>query len=256
MKQKSDSSGLPKCAFLILIFIVFWQLNSYAQQNAKDTIRVLFVGNSYTYVGNLPQVVSFFAESKKIPLITRKSVKGGIYLKNHWFGQEGLNTKKITQEGRFDFVILQDQCQAPVEVPDTTLKYAKLLCDFIKKSGARPLFYETWARDKIQQQQEGLSAIYAKAAFENNAKVIPVGHAWELARKLRPTVPLFAADGSHSSSLGVYLNACMFFTALTGENPAKLPNDIFITDKDGESLSLLNVDKEDAVFVQRLQNRL
>jgi len=36
-------------------------LNGYAQVQ-KDTLRVLFVGNSYTYFENLPQVVSVLSE--------------------------------------------------------------------------------------------------------------------------------------------------------------------------------------------------
>lgn len=256
MKDKLLFSYLKKVIFLIVICIIYCESISFSQKSPKDTIKVLFLGNSYTYFGNLPQVVSIFARSKNIPLITRKSVKGGIYLKNHWFGEQGLSTKKIIKEGKFDYVILQDQSQAAIEVPDTLLKYAKLLCDFIRDSGSKPLFYETWAREKIPQQQETISKIYGKASMENDAMVIPVGHAWELARKLRPDAPLFLSDGSHPSPLGTYLNACVFFTFLTREEASDLPIDIYTSDQDGEILYLFSVDKEDALFAQKVTGQV
>jgi len=255
MKQLNINK-LRRVFLLMIIFIINGFIIASGQKISSDTIRVLFVGNSYTYVGNMPQIVSLLAESQKIPLITRKSVVGGAYLKDHWEGKNGLKTKELITKGKFDYVVLQDQSQSTIEVPDTTIKYIKLFCDFVRKSKAEPLLYETWARERIPQREATIHAIYAKAAEANHAKLIPVGEAWDLARKLRPTIQLFGPDGSHPANLGVYLTSCLFYSAITGQSPEKLINDIYTTDKDGEMLYLLWVDEEDAAFLQKVVDEL
>ena len=94
---------------LLLIFIIsgiYPYSSAFAQVN-RDTLKVLFVGNSYTYVQNLPQVVSIISDSTKTKLVTRKSTVGGAYLREHWYGKRGLKTKEIITKGKFDLVILQ-----------------------------------------------------------------------------------------------------------------------------------------------------
>lgn len=241
---------------ITLLLLLFAGLQTIGQNTANDTVRVLFVGNSYTFVGNMPQIVSLLAENKHQPVVTRKSVLGGAYLKDHWEGKNGLKTRELIANGHFNFVVLQDQSQSTIEVPDTTLKYVKLFCELIRKSKAEPLLYETWARERIPQQQETIKALYTKAAKENHAKLVLVGDAWELARKFRPTIQLFGPDGSHPANLGVYLTSCMFYSALTGNKPEKLINDFYTTDKDGEMLYLLWVDEEDAAFMQKVVDEI
>jgi len=254
--KKMYINRMSRIFLLLSIFISNGFSIAFGQKATPDIIRVLFVGNSYTYVGNMPQIVSLLAESNQFQLITRKSVVGGAYLKDHWEGKKGLKTKELIAKGKFDFVVLQDQSMSSIDMPDTTLKYIKLFCDFIRKSKAEPLLYETWARERIPQQEAAIHAIYQKAAEANHAKLIPVGEAWDVARSLRPTIQLFGPDGSHPANLGVYLTSCMFYSAITGQSPEKLINDIYTTDKDGEMLYLLWVDEEDAVFLQEVAKSL
>jgi len=61
--------------FLILS-LLFSGVSLFTMGN-EDTLRVLFVGNSYTYYNNLPQLVSILSEQTGTKLITQKSVVGG-----------------------------------------------------------------------------------------------------------------------------------------------------------------------------------
>jgi len=243
--------NLIKRAFFQLLLLLYLptQIISDSHQNSQD---VLFVGNSYTYYSNLPQIVSLISDSTNTPLITRKSTVGGANLKAHWEGQEGLRTREIIKQGNFDVVVLQDHSMEPITVPDTFLKYAKLLCDIIKEQGGKPAFYVTWAREMDPQYQKTINQVYATAAAKNDAMLVPVGNAWQLARALRPTIQLYSNDGSHPSELGTFLTACVFVANLSGELPDDLQEIYNTVDIFGESLRLMKLDPLDVIFCKKI----
>ncbi|MDP5121693.1 MAG: hypothetical protein NWQ46_08875, partial [Spirosomaceae bacterium] len=80
------------------------------------------------------------------------------------------------------------------------------------------------------------------------AGIVPVGKAWELARKLRPDLQLFVPDGSHPSDIGSFLIASVFTKAFTGELPKTLPSPFTTTDIYGESIWLMAPDELDMIF--------
>lgn len=173
-------------------------------------------------------------------LVTAKSTYEGSTLKNHWNGEKGLQTNELIKSGHFDIVVLQEFSMETIDNPDTFLEYAKKFSDYIKENGARPYFYETWAREKVPQWQKMITKMYRRAATENGAGLVRVGEARELALKLRPQLELYQADGSHPSPLGALLAACVFVKTFTGELPDRLPSRFTITDDEGESLNLLD----------------
>ena len=99
---------MKRIADSVVIIAIFWLSGVQgAAQVQKDTLRVLFVGNSYTYFENLPQVVSVLSEQTGTVLITEKSTIGGAKLREHWRGARGLNTKEKIRNGDYDIVVLQ-----------------------------------------------------------------------------------------------------------------------------------------------------
>ena len=91
-----------------------------------------------------------------------------------------------------------------------------------------PLFYQTWGkRDGDSQNcgnhdlfcsyegiQDQLTQSYNTYAYVNQpAKVAPVGEAW---RSYSDRNSLFAGDGSHASSKGWFLAACVMFEQIWG----------------------------------------
>ncbi len=222
----------------------------------KNTLKVLFVGNSYTYVQNLPQLVSLISDSTHTKLVTRKSTAGGAYLSEHWYSKRGLKTREIISQGHFDAVILQENSMGTIQQPDSTIKYVRLLCELIRQSGAKPYLYMTWARERVPQYQDEITKVYADMAKMNEAVLVPVGEAWELAKQLRPTLELYSQDGSHPSNLGALLSAYVFVGVLTGEVPAKIPEWYQIKDIDGETVELTNIDALDAVFFRKVVEKI
>lgn len=238
---------------LILIAVGISFYSSFAQESQYKS--VLFVGNSYTYFWNLPQNVALMAEAAEIPLKTRQSTVGGINLGTHWRGERELQSRQLIESGDFDAVVIQDLSTRPVDDPDSTLYYGQLFGELIQNSGARPYVYLTWAREYNPLMQEKLTATYVQLAKNIGATVVPAGPAWELARSLRPGLPLYDPDGSHPSSLGTYLTACVFYGILTGESPVGLPNRLITTDKYGEKLYMNITSPTDALFLQEVAEK-
>lgn len=70
---------------LLLVAGLFLSL-VYVNAQQKE-LKVLFVGNSYTYGYNLAHIVSIISQETSTYLVTRKSVIGGASLKEHWQGK-------------------------------------------------------------------------------------------------------------------------------------------------------------------------
>ena len=237
------------------LFLGFANAPSFAQYE-KDTLKVLFVGNSYTYFENLPQIVSIISDSTKIKLITKKSTIGGAKLREHWLGERGLKTQEMIKNGNFDIVVLQGYSMGTIDEPDSVLKYSGLLCDLIKENNAKPYFYLTWAREKVPQYQETINKVYLEVATKNDATIVPVGKAWALAKQLRPNIELYNPDGSHPSKLGTFLTSCVFVATIANEIPDNLKTGYRTTDIYGESVALMSIHPLDVIFCKKVVEEL
>lgn len=194
-------------------------------------IRVLFIGNSYTYVNNLPQLVKDIALSKGDTLIFDSSAPGGYTFFNHY---NDLTTKAKISQGNWDYVVLQAQSQEPSfppsQVSSQTTPYAILLDSLVKhyNSCATTVFYETWGRKfgdagncanypplcTYTGMQNRLRESYKLFADTTMALMAPVGEAFRLSIATTPTLDLYQADQSHPSMEGSYLAASVFYETL------------------------------------------
>lgn len=204
-------------------------------QQAARPLRVLFIGNSYTYVNNLPQMLFGLAQSATPPrpLETATVVRGGASLQQLW--DDGSAVAAI-KRGGWDVVVLQEQSrlgnQAPpvngvLQIGDPTAfhAYARRFDAEIRRAGAKAVFYLTWARQDAPETQAALNAAYQSIARELNAGLAPVGPAWALALQRHPQLRLHQEDQSHPSITGTYLAACVFYATLYGQSPEALAHE-------------------------------
>jgi hypothetical protein len=242
----------------ISTLLIFHCLSSFycSAQQQRDTLNVLFVGNSYVHIENIPHIVSLISNSTKTKLITSKITAGDASLSDHWWGRRGLNTKNKIANGNYDIVVLQEYSMGTIEQPDSFLIYTKKFIDFVKESGAQPFLYSTWARQKVPQNQEIISNMYTKAAEENGAGLVKVGEAWAISRNLRPDFNLFMDDGSHPSSQGALLTACVFVGTFCKELPNDLLPFFFIEDAQGEMIILSIQDPLDIKFCLKVASEI
>ncbi len=227
-----------KVATVLLFFIFSNQLFAFEK---KDTVRVLFVGNSYVYYNNLAQMIGLITDSMDTKVICKKSTVGAATLGQHWNNARGLQSKQIIATNKFDIVVIQDNSMWPLEHKDSLLTYGRLFCNYIRANGAKPYLYNTWAREKTPQTQSSINAAYSELAAAENAINVPVGSSFDLVRKTIPTMNLFHPDGSHPSALGTFLIALSFIKKITGTLPKKYATVYNYFDKDGETFRIMQL---------------
>lgn len=192
---------------------------------------VLFLGNSYTYVNNLPQTLKDLALSLGDSLVFDSNTPGGYTLLGH--STNTTSIQKINQQA-WDYVVLQEQSQlpsfSPGQVSTAVYPYARMLDSIIlaNDSCSETLFYMTWGRQNgdasncasyppictYDGMQQRLRESYMEMALNNHASVSPVGVAWKRVRENHPSINLYQADQSHPSIYGTYLAACVFYSSI------------------------------------------
>jgi len=222
--------------YLIFIFapLFFFVKDS----SASDTTKVLFLGNSYTYANNLPDLFGNLAKSAGKNVLTGISAPGGYMLENHKTDETSLS---LIRQGGWDFVVLQEQSQAPtIEHFRYNSMYpsAKFLDSLIKLNNLHTCFFMTWGRQNGGQQcidsfcspvfanffhmQDSLKSAYSEISSMLNAVLCPVGEAWRKARLLQPGIDLWESDESHPTIKGSYLAACVFYAKIFNLSPVGL----------------------------------
>jgi hypothetical protein len=195
-------------------------LNLAAQSQDSNLLRIMFVGNSYTYVNDLPGTLQALAAKRSPPVRVETGIVlvGGQTLRGHWRDSTAL---AMLHSGNWDYVVLQEQSLLPIQMPDTMLKYGKLFGDAIRAAGAKPVLYLTWNRKNRPTAQDSLTRSYARLARGIGAEVVPVGPAWTNVLKLDRSLELYDPDGSHPSTLGTYTAAAALYRFLFQETPSR-----------------------------------
>lgn len=235
-------------SILLLVFLLASFNRSYAQQ---DTTKILFVGNSFTYFYNLPQVVAAMAKTQDVAIMTRHSLAGGSSLEDHWKGERNTRTKEAITEGQWDYVIFNNHSLSAINTPEEFMLYSKKFVDLVRKQGAEPIFMMTWAYASNPLMQTRISEMYEQLAAETETRLLPAGYLFAEVRKWRPDMDMFF-DDKHPSSNGTYLLGLTCFKFFTRKATADIPKRISTIDRNGEKLYLLFMHQEDADFLQQL----
>jgi PKD repeat protein len=197
--------------------------------NAQTKKKVLFIGNSYTFVNNLPQMIKDLALPLGDTLVFDQSVFGGYFFQSHCNNPQTWSKIKSQQ---WDAVVLQAQSQEPSwdlwQVMQDTYPFAKQLTDSVKAHNActEVIFYMTWGRQNgdasncanvpavctYTGMQARLRESYMLFKTDFKTAVAPVGVAWKKVRQNLPTINLYDPDQSHPSLEGSYLAACVFYS--------------------------------------------
>lgn len=213
------------------IIIIFIAVAFCVELNAQD-LKVLFVGNSYTYVNDLPNILKQIAQSNGKNITTKSFTYGGARLMSHWGNEELQETIK---NGKYDIIILQGQSQEMAFPPEQFNKevypYAKKLDSLYKENNpnGRVIYFMTWGYrygDKVncpfyppyctyETMSQELCQNYCKVASDFNSEVSPIGSAWlYLFNQDSISFDLHSSDYSHPNIKGSYFSACVLYTTI------------------------------------------
>jgi len=224
---------------IILILLICFSTTNYTHAN-DDALKVLFIGNSFTGASYLPIVLQKIAIANGKEILIKAEIKNGTSLYQHW--DTGIAQQKISAE-KWDYIILQDNSASAFEHPEKTIKYGVLFAELVKKQGAKPLFFNTWAykgmpnwienkqyadiraafKKFVPKMYQKTNDLYQQVAVKSGSKVVPVAQVWKAMNEINPSVNLHAKDMSHPSPTGTYLTAVSFYKALFNEVPTTLP---------------------------------
>jgi hypothetical protein len=201
-------------------------------QGDRSGVRVLFVGNSFTFANGMPELVSRLAlgDPGAPEIFAVQYVAPGGSLRD---AAEERRLVDLLREAPWDAVVLQEQSRLPSrsieERREDMHPPARVLHGRIAAAGARTLLFMTWAYrtgdrahllrgDSFAAMQTRIWQGYTDLATELEAPVAPVGVAWAEAIARDRHLSLWAGDGRHPSPLGSYLAACVLYTSLTGRH--------------------------------------
>ena len=205
----------------------------------EQTKAVLWVGNSFFYYNNsMHGHVGQLIRGSSMPDKTgHRSVSATIsgsginwhdlesHFKPNGVGSYSFNAKNEvvfnTFTKPFDVVLMMDCSQCPIhpQLRSIFYEYAKKNSEIVRKNGARPAFFMSWAYDDVPAMTEQLATEYTNAGRANNALVVPAGLAFARSLKDRPDIVLTIADKRHPTLAGTYLGACTVLASMYGVNP-------------------------------------
>jgi hypothetical protein len=204
------------------------------------TASILFIGNSFTYVNDIPGMVVQIASSdatNRVRLAVRSVTRGGADL-NYMF--RSARASNVLKQQHWDYLVLQEQSQwtgSQARIDDT---YSAVdnWNQAARQIGATPVLYETWA-DKAgspaytdarsyffrltpEQVQEHIDAQSSALARHFGMAIVPVGRYWAYAEEQSNAPNLYAPDYHHPSVAGSYLTALIFYRLFTGNALAQV----------------------------------
>jgi hypothetical protein len=197
------------------------------------TRKVLFIGNSFTSRNDLPGLIARLTAARGHVLEHQLIFAGGAPLRAHW------NAGKAAQairDGKFDFVVLQEQSTLPVKNAARMHENVRLFDEVIREAGSKTVLYMTWARRHTPETQAAITDAYNRIGKELGAIIAPVGTAWQQFLAEHDSPVLHDKDDSHPTLPGSYLAACVFVATLFGENPVGLTDDVAGLDGDAKVL--------------------
>jgi hypothetical protein len=247
--------GLAKSGVIRSPFFPRAEGNLALAKSDRAGLRVLFVGNSFTYYNEMPAMVHELAEGDPgaPPLFSVAYTAPSWSLSD---AAEDGGLADLIDDVRWDVVVLQEVSYnlsySRASWGSETLPYADSLRRDILEAGGRPMFFMTWGyehgvseQDTFDGMQARLRDGYAELAGALSADIAPVGIAWAEAIGDRPELDLWKRDGRHPKRAGSYLAACVFYRTLTGRDPANSSYLGGLEERDARFLQLIAGDVVD-----------
>ena len=212
---------------LTALLLLAFALATNAQDPAPTprTYRVLFIGNSLTYVNDLPATLRALAAAQPTPvkIETQTFVAPGGTLAERW--DDGKAAAALG-EGKWDAIVLQERggllaCMVdPAQRTQSDCRASdhahRDFAERAKSAGARVLLLATWGPDT--QWQSKLDRAAKQLASRLHAQVVPAGTSLRALAQRNGEKVVFP-DGIHPSVLATLVMAVQLHEAIVGAPP-------------------------------------
>ena len=187
------------------------------------TRSVLFIGNSLTYMNDLPAMMERLGEAAGDPVQVGEVTGGNMAVIDHVNGRSDAIAR--IDAGTWGFVVLQ-QGPTPAGIcRDTLILAAMRAGPHIAGKGGRAVLWLPWARRGYPQSLAPAGESATQAARAVGGMVAPVGLAWAKALARDPDLPLYGGDGYHPAPAGSLLAALTIYDRVFASDVRRLPAD-------------------------------
>lgn len=216
---------------LVLAFL--FSSHSIAQDETSDEMNILFVGNSYTHMYEMPFIFDKIAKAKGKNVHVEMNTRSGASFNVHTTRPDLFETIKSR---KWDVVVLQGYSRELTFAPDyldtATMPYIQQIIDSVRLNNActNILLHMTWGyKEGFLEREETDSYVkmsdiiadgYQYLSDSLQLPIVPVGRVWKEVRQNYPEIELYDADNAHPSKNGSYLSASTFYAAIFKESPA------------------------------------
>ncbi len=234
----------------ILIFLLLILVSS--QSFAEEPIRILFIGNSYTYRNHMPRMFMKIAKANGKQVEVNWCVKGKTSFYRHSLRKK---VYQAIQWKKWDYVVLQgssrDMLKDSITYYEKTLPGLNKIVSTIKRNNNKTklVFFMTWAYKKgypkfaysntHYKMIRRISAKYKALAIDFDALLSPVGLVFEKLYFKHHIKTLYKPDNGHPSPLGSYTAACSFYSVIFKERVSHTPQAYLKIKKHNEVESLV-----------------
>jgi cell wall-associated NlpC family hydrolase len=188
------------------------------------TFRVLFVGNSHSYVQDLSGLVQSVArQAGNTELQTARVAFPDYALEDH--ANEG-TVMRALRGSDWEYVVMQQGPSALPESQNHLRFWTTWWAPYITAANATPVLYQVWPSTARRFDAEGTLISYTNAAAAVGGILAPAGDAFTAAIAANASVGVYAGDGFHASSRGAYVAALVIVGRLLEIDVETLPDEI------------------------------
>lgn len=216
---------------LILAFLCSGQ--AFAQDEKSEELNILFVGNSYTHMYEMPFIFDKIAKAKGKNVHVEMNTRSGASFNVHTTRPDLFETIKSR---KWDYIILQGYSREltfePAYLDTATMPYIQQIIDSIRTNNSctNILLQMTWGyKEGFNEREETDSYVKMADIIANGYQylsdslsipIVPVGRVHKEFREKYPEIELYDEDKAHPSKNGSYLSACTFYASIFKESPA------------------------------------
>lgn len=199
-------------------------------------MKILFIGNSYTYYNDMPSLFSALAETNGKACDVKSITKGGRKLYQNLSGEDEMAQEIAalpSQVETYDACVLQENSTYAIGHNDLFREGVKGHIELLSSVVSKFYLYETWSRKEgsptleengwtTETMTSGIALAYREVGQIYGAEIVPVGEIFYACVRKYPEIELYHPDKSHPSYTGSALSAIAHYRAIFGELPKTL----------------------------------